>query len=309
MVKDGLRAEDLSVTFRLPGLEVRAVDGVTTCFPAGRITGLIGESGCGKSVLGMAALGLLPPYAGVEGRLSLDGADLSGGGARRLLGAEIGLIPQSPADSLNPARTVRAHLSEALRPLGLGRTEAGRRAADLLRSFGFPAPGRVLRAYPHELSGGMQQRVLCAVGAACSPRWVLADEPTKGLDRDLRGQVRDTLLSLRARGVESMLVITHDLPLARSLCDGLAVMYAGQILEQGADVLLRPLHPYTRAFLDALPENGFQPMPGVAPRAGERLPGCPFAPRCPRRLERCGAERPPACAPEPGRMVRCFLYG
>lgn len=304
----GLHIQDFTVTFALPGLNVRAVDNVTVHFPAGQITGLIGESGCGKSVLGLAILGLLPPYAAVGGTIALDGQVLTSQAFRKRLGTEIGLIPQNPADSLNPARTIAAHLKEALLPMKLSRRAARERAAQLLRDFGFPDPDRILRAYPHELSGGMQQRVLCAIGSACSPRWMLADEPTKGLDRDLRGQVQETLLSLRGRGVESMLIITHDLPLARGLCDSLAVMYAGQILEMGPGLLEKPRHPYTRAFLDALPENGFQPIGGVATRAGERLPGCPFAPRCPYAGDRCRRERPGAYSPEPGWMVRCFRY-
>ena len=307
-MSDGIQVRDLAVTFHLPKLDVRAVDGVTAQFPEGQITGLIGESGCGKSVLGLAIMGLLPPYAGVEGTITMDGQELSAKTARQRLGKEIGLIPQNPSDSMNPARTVKAHLKEAMLPLKLSRREADRRAEQLLGDFGFADPGRILKAYPHELSGGMQQRVLCAMGSACSPRWILADEPTKGLDRDLRDQVQSTLLSLRDRGVRSMLVITHDLPLARGLCDRLAVMYAGQILEIGPGLLEDPLHPYTRAFLDALPENGFQPMTGVAPRAGERLPGCPFAPRCPFAQERCRRERPQAYSPVKGRKVRCFRY-
>ena len=305
---NGITVEELSVIFRLPEGDVCAVDGVSARFPEGKITGLIGESGCGKSVLGLALLGLLPPYASVAGEMYLDGSPLTPETARKRLGTEIGLIPQSPSDSLNPARTVSAQLQEALLPLKLGRKQRMMKARELLSAFGFPEPERILRAYPHELSGGMQQRVLCAAGAACPPRWILADEPTKGLDRDLRSQVRETLLSLREHGVKSMLVITHDLPLARSLCDTMAVMYAGQVLELGSGILEKPLHPYTRSFLAALPENGFQSMPGVAPKAGERLPGCPFAPRCPIAVPRCHQERPPACSPEPGKTVRCFQY-
>ena len=300
----GLTLENLSVTFCLPRGEVPAMEGVTTVFPAGEITGLIGESGCGKSVLGLAVLGLLPPYARVEGKITLEWEPLPD---RRRLGRALGLIPQSPAESLNPARTVAAHLREALLPLGLSRREARERSGELLRDFGLE-PGRVLGAYPHELSGGMQQRVLCAIGAACSPRWMLADEPTKGLDGALRGQVRDTLLSLGEQGVESMVVITHDLPLARELCGGIGVMYAGQLLEQGRGVLEEPCHPYTRALLAALPEGGFRPLPGIAPRPGEGQGGCVFAPRCPQCRERCRRETPGAYFPFPGRTVRCFLY-
>lgn len=304
----GLELRDLSVTFSLPGGDVPAVEGVRAFFPSGEITGLIGESGCGKSVLGLAVLGLLPPYAQVEGHILLDGEALSPGESRRRLGTGLGLIPQNPAESLNPTRTVAAHLREALLPLRLPRSAVPERSESLLRDFGFADPRPVLRAYPHQLSGGMQQRVLCAIGTACSPRWVLADEPTKGLDRTLRGQVRETLLSLPKRGVEGMLVITHDLALAQGLCQHIGVMYAGQLLELGPGVLEEPCHPFTRAFLAALPENGFRPMAGAAPRPGDRSEGCIFAPRCPRAAERCRRERPGISSPFPGRMVRCFLY-
>ena len=304
----GIEIGSLHVTFRLPKLDVHAVDGVSAVFHEGQVTGLIGESGCGKSVLGLALLGLLPPYARVEGEMRLNDEALTPARSRAMLGTRIGLIPQNPSESLNPARTVAAHLNEALLPMKLSRRTRDARMRQLLSDFGFDDPSPILRAYPHELSGGMQQRVLCAVGAACSPAWMLADEPTKGLDRDLRGQVRETLSGLRERGVKSMLVITHDLPLARSLCDRLAVMYAGQILETGEGVLDEPLHPYTRAFLDALPENGFQAMTGVAPRAGERLPGCPFAPRCAMASAKCSSARPGVYEPVKGRKVRCFLY-
>ncbi len=309
-MSSGLLFDGVQVTFRLPGGQnIKAVDGVTLSVPEGQVTGLIGESGCGKSVLGMALLGLLPPYAAVEGVISLNSEALTPQSAQARLGREIGLIPQNPADSLNPGRTIGAHLNEALLPLNLNRKERGERSRQLLQAFGFAEPERILRAYPHELSGGMQQRALCAIGAACSPRWMLADEPTKGLDRHLLSQVLDTLRALPKQGVTSMLVITHDLTLARALCQQVAVMYAGQVLEVGTQVLERPLHPYTQAFLNALPENGFQPLQGVAPRAGERLPGCPFAPRCAHCTARCREERPPETCPEPGRRVRCFLYG
>lgn len=303
-----IEVRDLQVNFHLRDREVRAVDNVRIAFPDGKITGIIGESGCGKSVLGLALLGLLPPYAEVKGQIFMDEKPIVPECSRQNLGTVIGLIPQNPAESMNPAHTVAFHLKEALLPLRLNRRELRRRSEKLLQDFGFSDPSRILRCYPHALSGGMQQRVLCAIGSACAPRWILADEPTKGLDRDLRGQVQNTLLSLKTRGVESMLVITHDLPLARGMCDVLAVMYAGQIVEFGPNLLEHPLHPYTRAFLNALPENGFQALRGVAPRSGQRLPGCLFAPRCPRAMERCRVERPDAYACNTGANVRCFLY-
>lgn len=308
-MKNELLFQDLQVTFHLPdGQKIRAVDGVTFSAPQGQITGLIGESGCGKSVLGMALLGLLPPYASIEGLISLNGENLSPQKAQAQLGKVIGLIPQNPADSLNPARTIGAHLNEALLPSGLNPKKRKERSRLLLKDFGFEKPEAILRAYPHELSGGMQQRALCAIGAACSPSWMLADEPTKGLDRHLLNQVLKTLRSLPKQGVNSMLIITHDLSLAKELCHQVGVMYAGQVLESGTQVLEHPLHPYTQAFLNALPEHGFQPLQGIAPRAGERLLGCPFSPRCAYCTDRCKKERPPEISPKPGRKVRCFLY-
>ena len=239
-----IEIRNLHVTFKLPAMDVYAVDDVSISFQDGKITGIIGESGCGKSVLGLTLLGLLSPYAVVQGEILMDETVLTPESSRRLLGRKIGLIPQNPSESLNPARTISFHLKEALMPLKLSRRESRKRSLQLLQDFGFSNPTRILRAYPHELSGGMQQRVLCAIGTACSPQWILADEPTKGLDRDLRDQVLKTLLSLKHQGVESMLVITHDLSLARELCDSLAVMYAGQIVEKGERILENPLHPY-----------------------------------------------------------------
>ena len=285
----GISADSFSVTFHLPEADVRAVDGVSVQFQEGKITGLIGESGCGKSVLGLALLGLLPPYASTEGTLSLDGQVLTSALSRKKLGTEIGLIPQNPSDSLNPARTVMAQLQEALLPLRLSGKHRNEKARELLVSFGFSDPERILKAYPHELSGGMQQRVLCALGAACSPRWILADEPTKGLDRDLLVQVEDTLLSLKQYGVKSMVIITHDLPLAHALCDSLAVMYAGQILESGSGVLENPLHPYTRVFLDALPGKRLPEHPGQSAQSGRtppRLSLCSQMPLCHRAVQK-----------------------
>lgn len=307
MVSNALEIKDLSISFMLPGAMVRAVDNISVRFEGGQITGLIGESGCGKSVLGSAILGLLPPYAKLDGDILLGAHSLLKSSAmdQRLLGAKIGVIPQSPSESLNPARTVAAHLYEALKPLGLARQVSKKRTIDLLESFGFEHVERILKAYPHELSGGMQQRVLCAIGTACSPEWILADEPTKGLDPTLCNRAIDTLLSLKTRGVKSMLVITHDLMLAGRLCDTVAVMYSGVIVEMG-DALRNPLHPYTQAFLKALPENGMTPIPQVLD-GHEKTGGCPFAPRCAMSHPVCFKQCPPPLGGHQ-HWVRCFNY-
>lgn len=302
--------QDATVHFAVSSGSVKAVDHVFASFRSGQISGLIGESGCGKSVLGLAILGLLPSYAQVSGDIFYDGINIvkaSQQQLRTLRGREIGLIPQNPGDSLNPVRRIGVQLDEALMIVEKNLKNRRLKADSILRSFGFTEPERVLRSYPFELSGGMQQRILCAIGISCSPDWVLADEPTKGLDRDLRQQVYETLFSMRQQGVEGMIVITHDLVLAEKLCDCVAVMYSGEILEMGQDVLKTPLHPYTQAFLDSLPQNGMKPMPGRPPQPGEIFTGCKFEPRCRHRTRRCLAEKPDSY--ELGdRMVRCFLY-
>ncbi|PHV70345.1 peptide ABC transporter ATP-binding protein [Sporanaerobium hydrogeniformans] len=309
MVGKSLFIEELSVDFMISTGKVRAVDGVSVVFESGKITGLIGESGCGKSVLGMAILDLLPAYATLNGKIDWGEQSLNEYSIRKrkLLGREIGLIPQSPSESLNPSRKVKAHLNEALRPLGLKRQERYKKAEKLLRDFGFNEPKRILKAYPHELSGGMQQRVLCAIGTACSPEWIIADEPTKGLDSELCKQVQQTLQSLRIQGIKSMLVITHDLQLAEDLCDTIAVMYGGQIVEMG-DVLHHPLHPYTKAFLDALPKNGLHPISQINKGVEQYSKGCCFAARCLKSRPRCFQEKPPYKG-DKMHWVRCFDAG
>ncbi|MEM1485829.1 ABC transporter ATP-binding protein [Oscillospiraceae bacterium PP1C4] len=307
---DDILIRDTVVYFEVPTGFVRAVDHISVTFQSGKTTGLIGESGCGKSVLALSILGLLPSYARVSGEILYRGLNIAKASAkelRTLRGRKLGLIPQNPADSLNPVRRIGSQLDEALMLTGNSKKVRKAKAKDLLESFGFHDPARILRSYPFELSGGMQQRVLCAMGISCSPRWVLADEPTKGLDSGLREQVYETLSDVKRRNVDGMLIITHDLELTRKLCDIVAVMYAGEILEMGEDVLAKPLHPYTEAFLASLPENGMQPMAGLPPTPGDLFKGCKFAPRCSRCFDRCKTERPDAYQCN-GRMVRCFLY-
>ena len=305
-----IHIHNFTVHFKVPSGEVYAADHISIELQSGKITGLIGESGCGKSVLGLSVLGLLPPYAKVSGDIEFDGIHpltASEKELRMLRGRKIGLIPQSPSESLNPVRRIGSQLDETLRLVEKNAFTRKKIAKKLLGSFGFENPARIMSAYPFELSGGMQQRVLCAIGVSCSPKWILADEPTKGLDATLCDQVCDTLLGLKKWGVESMLIITHDLALAEKLCDCVAVMYAGEILEIGENVLQNPLHPYTKAFLSSLPQNGMHPMAGTPPKPGDYFAGCKFAPRCPQHTEICVEQRPkPIVADDT--MVRCFLY-
>ncbi|HJI10929.1 MAG TPA: ABC transporter ATP-binding protein [Phascolarctobacterium faecium] len=298
----------LYVHFPVPGGLVRAVDGVDICFRHQQITGIIGESGCGKSVLGQAILGILPDYVARSGNIFYRSTDILADNTSLpgFYGQQIALIPQNPGDSLNPLRTIGRQFDDILQTAGLN-DKTNQRKQQLLTFFGLPDAERVLAAYPHELSGGMLQRVLCAMSICFSPLWLLADEPTKGLDETACGVVYENLQKIKTSQSLGMLIITHDLQLARSICADIAVMYAGQIVEYGPQVLTGPRHPYTQAFLAALPENGFQPLPGLPPLPQDHLPGCRFAPRCPSCQKRCLQEVPPVYDSGTAK-VRCFLY-
>lgn len=303
-----ISVEGLHVSFPAAGGAVTAVSDVSAVFHEGTFTAVIGESGCGKSILGQALLGILPGYAKMSGRVMYRGTDIlrNAGSLSHFYGRDFGIVPQNPGDAMNPVRTVGKQMDDILDAAGIeDRRDALKE--EWLHFFGMEETGRVLAAYPHELSGGMQQRVLCAMSMCCRPRWVLADEPTKGLDETAGGIVRTNLLKIKERGDCGMVVITHDILLARELCDAVAVMYAGQILEMGTDVFQHPRHPYTQAFLTSLPENGFQPMAGRAPSPGERMPGCRFAPRCALCEPRCLAGVPAVCS-QGGARVRCVRY-
>lgn len=308
---NNIRMEGLTVYFPVQNGTVKAVDHLDILIREGEITGIIGESGCGKSVLGMALIGLLPSYAKIGGKIWYQDRDLlqlSTKEMRLLRGREIGLIPQNPADSLNPVRKIRGQLLEALRLCGRDRKREEAEIRDLLESFGFTKKEtiQVENAYPFALSGGMQQRVAAAMGLASKPGWVLADEPSKGLDWELRRQMYATL-KLARKKASGMIMITHDLVLAQTLCDSVAVMYSGEIIEKGKNVLKHPRHPYTRGLLNSLPGKDMKVMAGSAPSPQKEPPGCKFALRCPCRQEKCEKERP-GCTGDQDEMVRCFLY-
>ncbi|GGS68603.1 ABC transporter ATP-binding protein [Planobispora rosea] len=280
-----LRVDGLSVRFRLPGAVVQAVTDARFELREGRCLALVGESGCGKSVMAHALLGLLPANATVTGHAWLDSLDLITAGertlAREVRGRRIGLVPQSPAAHLTPVRTARAQLAEALRELDRPETpdELARRAG--LR------PGDLDR-YPHQLSGGMAQRVANALALAGDPPLILADEPTTGLDRPL---VEATMAELRRLCDEgrAVLLITHDLRAAERVADDVAVMYASRVVEiaEARTFFTAPRHPYAAGLLDALPTRGFTPIPGRPPELTRLPAGCAFQPRCSRATALC----------------------
>ena len=217
-----------------------------------------------------------------------------------------GIIPQNPSGSLNPVRKIGRQMQDILDVYAINDADNAYKL-QCLHLFGLQEAERVLAAYPHELSGGMLQRVLCAMAVSTKPAWILADEPTKGLDEQVGAIVRENLLTIKHDLHLSMLVITHDIALAQEVCDDVLVMYAGQILEYNTDLWRKPLHPYTQGFLQALPQNGLQVIPGKAPVPGESFSGCKFAARCPHCTKRCREQRPEMYQVGDA-QVRCFLY-
>lgn len=309
-----IQIEDLSVYFETASGPVYAVKGLSTAFHAGRISGVIGESGSGKSVMGMSILRLLPNTARVTGKCFFGDRELYTmplGQLRKLRGKQIGLIPQNPNASLDPVMKVKRQFVEAVTAhASLPRRDAAQNAETLLEQFGFADAGDILDRYSFQMSGGMNQRLVSALGLINHPGWVIADEPTKGLDAPLRNQVYRVLRQIYRENHSSLILITHDLLLARQLCDDIRVMYQGQIVEQGSAqaVIDTPMHPYTAGLVNSLPSKGMHPIPPENPqRQGHS--GCPFYPRCQKASAACAEKLPGENALPDGRKVRCLLYG
>lgn len=305
-----LEVDGLTVRFQLRDAVVQAVTDLHLTVHPGELLAVVGESGCGKSVLAHALLGLLPGNATVTGQARLhrptgERVDLTGASERQLArvvrGRAVGLVPQSPATALTPVRTGRRLLEETLRAHGHTRRAAPAAAERVAAEVGLdPAD---LDRYPHELSGGMAQRLATALALAPDPPLLLADEPTTGLDRPLVDHTLD-LLRRRCDAGGAVLLITHDLAAARRVADTVAVMYASRIVERRptAELFAAPAHPYTAGLLDALPERAFRPVPGHPPMLTDLPPGCAFAPRCERATDVC--RTPPAPpAGGPGRVA------
>jgi peptide/nickel transport system ATP-binding protein len=308
-----LSIQKLRTIFYTEKGRVKAADDINLDIAEGKTVGLIGETGCGKSVLGLSILRLLPRNAGIEGKICYKGQDilrLSGEQIRRLRGKEIALIPQSPSTSLNPVLKTGVQITEALQlHQKLAREEAWKAAVEMLQSFNLPDPERRVKEYPHQLSGGMKQRILAAIGMAGKPSLIIADEPTKGLDAIIRIQVVEVLHHLTKKTGATMLLITHDLKVAAGLCDEIAVMYAGEIVEHGPaeEVLGHPRHPYTMGLLASSPNNGLKPIRGCSPSLINLPAGCKFHPRCGKAREICAKKHPPLVTKN-GSQVRCIFH-
>ncbi|MGH3566820.1 MAG: ABC transporter ATP-binding protein [Pseudonocardia sp.] len=304
-----LDIDDLRVHFPTAAGLVRAVDGVSLTVQEGGSLCLTGESGSGKTVVALAIVGLLPTGAMVGGQIRFDGRDLMTmprHELRRLRGRAIGMIFEQPWNALNPTMRVGEQIAEAVRIAAPGsRRDARSRALDLMAMVDIPARASRYRQYPHEFSGGMQQRVMIAIALAGRPRLLIADEPTTALDVTVQAQIVDLLREVTEETGASLLLVTHDLDVGASLCEELAVMYAGEIIESGRlqKVEATPRHPYTQMLLHAVADDGLHPIPGTVPELSDLPSGCRFHPRCPAVMDRCAAEHPVFDAD-----VRCWLW-
>ncbi|MDH5349297.1 MAG: ABC transporter ATP-binding protein [Betaproteobacteria bacterium] len=319
-----LEVRDLRVEFPTRRGTLVAVDGVSFAIEPGEVLGVVGESGAGKSLTGMAVIGLLEPPGRIgAGEILLEGRRIDRLPAeemRRLRGRRIGAIFQDPLTSLNPLYTVGDQLVETIRThLELDRGQARRRALQLLDEVGIPAPGARIDHYPHQFSGGMRQRVVIALAVAAGPRLIIADEPTTALDVSIQAQIIALLKMLAREHGTAVMLITHDMGVIAETAHRVAVMYAGRIAEIGPvrEVLQAPRHPYTVGLMGSIPRLGagagkrharLVQIEGAMPRLNAIPPGCAFHPRCPRRFERCGAERP-ELLPAGAARASCWLYG
>ncbi len=315
-----LRVERLTTAFDLPSGTVPAVRDVSFDIANGETLGIVGESGSGKSVTAFSIMRLLqPPGRIAEGAIYFKGRnllDLSEREMQRVRGAEISLIFQEPMTALNPVFTIGDQLRETLLVHGKATTrEANARAIELLRSVRIPDAAARIGDYPHQLSGGMRQRVLIAMALACRPALVIADEPTTALDVTIQAQILDLLREMKAAYDLALMLITHDLGVIAETADRVAVMYAGRIVEQGTvrDVLRHPQHPYTRGLLASMPGGAagtrLRTIEGTVPMPGALPPGCAFNPRCPDRFEPCDQSEPDDFVTGEGHTARCHLHG
>ncbi len=292
---------DLQVSFPTPVGYCAVVRGINLTIYSGERVGIVGESGSGKTMLGLSMLGIQPTSAKVSGQVAIGDIDMVSASdvvARKLRGNYISMIFQEPLTSLNPVRTVASQLSESFRRHNqCSKKDAEIRVLEVLTAVGIPAPKERMKSYPHQLSGGLRQRVMIALALINKPALVVADEPTTALDATIQAQILDLLRS--GMGGAALMLITHDLAVAADVCSRIVVMYAGNIVEQGpvAEILSNPKHPYTRGLLAAIPKfdqarPALSPIPGSPPTITEVLPGCRFAPRCPNADAQCTASEP-----------------
>ena len=318
-----LEIENLQTHFRTPEGVNRAVDGVSFTVEAGETLAIVGESGCGKSVTASSVLRLIPePPGKIKGSIRFEGVDLlklDERAMRDIRGNQISMVFQEPMTSLNPVLTVGRQIGETLRlHQGLGREAAERRAVEMLRLVRIAEPERRAREYPHQLSGGMRQRVMIAIALACNPKLLIADEPTTALDVTIQAQILDLMSELKQRVGAAIILITHDLGVVAEIAERVLVMYAGRKVEEApvGELFRSPRHPYTQGLLGALPKLGSSlnekatklvEIPGVVPSLKQRIAGCVFASRCALAREVCRHVPPALELKAPGHLAACHF--
>lgn len=319
-----LEVKGLKTYFETGRGTIKAVDGVNLSLEKGDTLGVVGESGCGKTVLALSIMRLVPKPAGkiVAGKIIFDGTDLvtlSEAGMRGIRGREISMIFQEPMTSLNPVLKIGEQVAEVIRVhQGLSAGEALAQAIEILRTVGIPAPEQRAKEYPHQMSGGMRQRVIIAMAIACRPKLILADEPTTALDVTIQAQILDILNKLKEELETSVILITHDLGVIAEAAQNVAVMYAGKVVEYSdvRSIFSGPLHPYTTGLLNSVPKINklatcdkigyLNTIPGSVPSLYSLPPGCSFQDRCPVVMEKCRGEEPFLTEVSPGRFSRCW---
>ena len=315
-----IEINDLRTSFFTPEGEMRAVDGVSFSIEEGKTLGLVGESGCGKSVTALSILRLIsiPPGKVVGGQVLFRGIDLlnlNGKEMRKVRGNEISMVFQEPMTSLNPVFTIGDQIAEAIRlHQGLAKREARQKAIDMLRLVKIADPEARIDVYPHQLSGGMRQRVMIAMALSCNPSLLIADEPTTALDVTIQSQILELMKELQQSLGMALLLITHDLGVVAEQADEVAIMYAGKIVEKTIPetIFSQPLHPYTLGLLNSVPgisgkkKKRLEAIPGVVPSPLDLPSGCRFRDRCPRVVEKCSESEPELMEKETGHWVACF---
>ena len=317
-----LTVKDLKTHFYSAGKTIRALDGVSFEIEEGEVFGLVGETGCGKSVTALSILRLIPHPPGkiVEGEIQFRGRNLLAlpeDEMRSIRGKEISMIFQEPMTSLNPVFRIGDQMTELIMlHQGLDRTRAFEKAIEMLERVHIPDAGRVVKQYPHQLSGGMRQRVMIAMELSCHPFLLIADEPTTALDVTIQAQILRLVKEMKKELHTSILLITHDLGVIAEMCDRVAVMYAGSIVEQASveEIFEDPKHPYTQGLWGAIPridqeKESLAVIPGTVPDLSQPPVGCKFHPRCSFRFDPCDRIVPPLFQPSTGHFVACFLYG
>ncbi|GAA4719679.1 ABC transporter ATP-binding protein [Brevibacillus fulvus] len=317
-MSDILQVQQLRTRFKTDQGKVSVVDGVDFSIRQGETLGVVGESGCGKSMTSLSIMRLLPQNGSTEGKITFEGKDLlslSEKDMQKIRGNEIAMIFQEPMTSLNPLHTVGRQIEEAvLLHRKVTKEEAKKRAIDMLKAVGMPRPEEIYGEYPHQLSGGMRQRVMIAMAMACDPKLIIADEPTTALDVTIQAQILELMQKLKEQTGTSIMLITHDLGVVAEMCDRVIVMYAGQVVEEAEinQLFESPKHPYTIGLMNSVPEldeerEYLETIPGSVPLAHQMPSGCRFAPRCSKAMPIC-SEKQPDLLDLGGQKCRCWLY-